>query len=190
MLIIGAKKLHPLTLKVKFPLRHYTPAQYQLAQVSDLHWIPCNLGLGSFDYMVESVNKTIDAIVSELQQFERYLRGANGMLRARVQTLFAMIRQCSTQQLTHLLRTCPPATTLHATRRLDTAVANTIFYLPPKHSVPMKEVLNRFHLAIRLGGDGFSNTEEIRESANVASLLQCAPAIRYCCGWCYWYSWI
>jgi hypothetical protein len=171
--------------------QHYTPAQYQLAQASDLHWIPCNLGLqiggtpvGSFDYMVESVNKTVDAIVSELQQFERYLHGANGMLRARVQTIFAMIRQCSTQQLTHLLRTCPPATTLHATRRLDTAVANTIFritdsnqYLPPEHSVLMKEVLNRFHLAIRLGGDGFSNTEEIRESAYVASLLQCAPAM-------------
>ena len=33
------------------------------------------------------------------------------------------------------------------------------------------------HLAIRLGGDGFSNTEEIRESAYVASLLQCAPAM-------------
>jgi len=28
----------------------------------------------------------------------------------------------------------------------------------------MKEVLNRFHLAIRLGGDGFTNTEEFRES--------------------------
>ena len=76
-----------------------------------------------------------------------------------------MIRQCSTQQLPHLLRTCPPETTLHATRRLDTAVAKTNFritdsnqYLPPEHSVPMKEVLNRFHLAIRLGGDGFSNT--------------------------------
>jgi hypothetical protein len=41
----------------------------------------------------------------------------------------------------------------------------------------MKAVLNRFHLAIRLGGDGFSNTEEIRESAYVASLLQCAPAM-------------
>jgi hypothetical protein len=85
--------------------QHYTPAQYQLAQAFDLHWIPCNLGLqiggtpvGSFDYMVESVNKTVDAIVSELQQFERYLHGANGMLRAREQTIFAMIRQCSTQQ--------------------------------------------------------------------------------------------
>ena len=38
-------------------------------QASDLHWIPCNLGLqiggtpvGSFDYMVESVNKTVDAM--------------------------------------------------------------------------------------------------------------------------------
>ncbi len=66
--------------------QHYTPAQYQFAQASDLHWIPCNLGLqiggtpvGSFDYMVESVNKTVDAIVSELQQFERYLHGTNGM---------------------------------------------------------------------------------------------------------------
>ena len=102
---------------------------------------------GLFDFLVESVNKTVDAIVSELQQFERYLHGA---LRARVQTIFAMIRQCSTQQLTNLLRTCPPATTLHATRRLDTTVANTIFritdsnqYLPLEHSVPMKAVFNQ-----------------------------------------------
>ena len=171
--------------------RHYTPAQYHLAQESDLHWIPRTSGLqiggtpvGSFEYMVDSVNRTVDGIIDELQQFERYLYGANGLLRARVQTIFAMVRQCSTQQLTHLLRTCPPATTLHAARRLDTAVANTIFritdsnqYLPPEHSVPMQAVLNRFHLPIRLGGDGFSNTEEIREAAYVASLLQCAPAM-------------
>ena len=101
---------------------NYTPTQYQLAQASDLHWIPYNLGLhiggtpvGSFAYMVDSVNKTVDGIVAELQQFELYLHGANGQLRARVQTI---VRQCSTQQL----RTCPPATTLHTTRRLDTAL--------------------------------------------------------------------
>ena len=41
----------------------------------------------------------------------------------------------------------------------------------------MQAVLNRFHLAIRLGGDGFSNNEEICEVAYVASLLQCAPAM-------------
>ena len=46
-----------------------------------------------------------------------------------------------------------------------------------QHSVHMKAVLNRFHLAIRLGGDGFSNTEKIREVAFVVSLLQCAPAM-------------
>ena len=151
---------------------------HHFAQESDLHWIPCTSGLqiggtpvGSFAYMVDSVNRTVDDIIDELQQFERYLHGANGMLRARVQTIFAMIRQCSTKQLTHLLRTCPPATTLHAARRLDTAVTNTIFriidsnqYLPPEHSVPMQAVLNRFHRAIR-------------EVAYVASLLQCAPAM-------------
>jgi hypothetical protein len=65
----------------------------------------------------------------------------------------AITLQCSTQQLNYVL---------HATRRLDTAVANTIFritdsyqYLPPEHSIYMKAVLNRIHLAIRLGGDGF-----------------------------------
>ena len=170
---------------------NYTPVQYNLAHASDLHWIPCALGLqiggtpvGSFAYMVDSVNKTVDGIIAELQHFEQYLHGANGLMRARVQTIFAMVRQCSTQQLTHLLRTCPPAATLHATRRLDIAVANTIFritdsnqYLPPENSILMRAVLNRFHLAIRLGGDGFSKTEEIREVAYVASILQCAPAM-------------
>jgi len=49
--------------------QHYIPAQYHLKQASDLNWIPCNLGLqiggtpvGSFDYMVVSVNKTVDAV--------------------------------------------------------------------------------------------------------------------------------
>ena len=46
--------------------QHYTPAQYQLAQASDLHWIPCNMGLQiggtPVGYMVESVNKTVDAM--------------------------------------------------------------------------------------------------------------------------------
>ena len=128
--------------------QNYTPAQYQLAQASDLHWIPCNMALqiggtsdGSFDYMVVSVNKTVDAIVSELQQFERFLHGA---LRARVQTIFAMICQCSTQWSTMLL------STRNHPSRLDTAVANTIFritdsnqYLPLEHSVPMKAVFNQ-----------------------------------------------
>ena len=70
------------------------------------------------------------------------------MLRFRVQTIFAMIRQCSTLQLTHPLRTCQPTTIRHATRRLDTAVP-----------IPS------------------SNTEEIREAAYVSVLLQCAPAM-------------
>ena len=46
------------------------------------HYTPVDLGLqiggtpeGSFDYMVESVNKTVDAIISELQQFERISMG-------------------------------------------------------------------------------------------------------------------
>jgi hypothetical protein len=63
------------------------------------------------------------------------------MLRARVQTIIAMIRQSSTQQLTHLLRTCSPATTLHATRRLDTAVANTIFRILTAISIYLRSIV-------------------------------------------------
>jgi hypothetical protein len=44
-----------------------------------LTFIPCNLGLqigvtpvGSLNYMVESVNKTVDAIFSELQQWDEW----------------------------------------------------------------------------------------------------------------------
>jgi hypothetical protein len=46
----------------------------------------------------------------------------------------------------------------------------------------MKAVLNRLHLAIRLGGDGFSNTEEIRDGLSNTMLhpscnvhLPCIP---------------
>ena len=87
--------------------RQYTPVQYQLAQDAGLYWVQPILGLqvggtpvGSLAYMVEVINATVDAIIDEL-----YL-GPNGTLRARIQTIFAMVRQCSTQQLTYLLRTC------------------------------------------------------------------------------------
>jgi hypothetical protein len=59
-------------------------------------------------------------------QLETNLHGTNGTMRARVQTVFKMIQHWSAQQLTYLLRTCPAHNTLHAARRLDTAIANTI----------------------------------------------------------------
>ena len=124
----------------------------------------------------------------QVYQFETYTQGPNGTMRARVQTIFKMIQQCSAQQLTHLLRTCPPTTTAHAARRLDAAIANTIFrltdcmqYLPSEGSIQMRTVLNRLFLAVRLGGLGFINSEETRDSAYTASLLYCAPRMRDFC---------
>ncbi len=108
-----------------------------------------------------------------------------GTMRARVQTVFKMIQHCSAQQLTYLLRTCPPPVTLHAARRLDAAIANTIHrimdcvpLLPPEDSIAMRAVLNRFFLPVRLGGDGFINSEATREAAYAASMLYCGPLMR------------
>jgi hypothetical protein len=138
--------------------------------------------------MTNFVNKTVDGILRELEQLQAFVEGPNGNMRASTQTIYTMIRQCSAQQLTHLLRTCPPSTTLHATRRLDSAIASTVYritdstkYLPPIESVAMQTILNRLFLSIRLGGDGMINSEETREAAYVGSLLQCAPAIRQFC---------
>jgi len=174
---------------------NYSTAQQRMAHDANLHWIPSSLGLlvggipiGSPTYMIEKINSTVDAIIAELQQFETYTQGPNGTMRARVQTIFKMIQQCSAQQLTHLLRTCPPTTTAHAARRLDAAIANTIFrltdcmqYLPSEGSIQMRTVLNRLFLAVRLGGLGFINSEETRDSAYTASLLYCAPRMRDFC---------
>jgi hypothetical protein len=99
-----------------------------------------------------------------------------------------MIQQCSAQQLTHLLRTCPPSLTVHAAHWLDAAIANTVVrltdslqYLPPEGSVQMRGIVNRLFLAVRLGGCGFIYSEETREAAYTASLLYCAPKMRACC---------
>ena len=80
----------------------------------DLHWIPSTHGLlvggipiGSDAYMIEHINTTVDAIIDEMLQLETYLHGPNGRMRARVQTIFKTIQDCSAQQLTYLLRTCP-----------------------------------------------------------------------------------
>ena len=105
----------------------YTDAQRDLALASDLHCIPSTHGflvggtpIGSDVYMIEHINTTVDAIIDEMLQLETYLHGPNGRMRIRVQTIFKMIQHCSAQQLTYLLRTCPPHVTLHA------AIANTI----------------------------------------------------------------
>jgi len=174
---------------------NYTAAQRLMAFEADLHWIPSSLGLivggtpiGSSAYMIEMVNKTVDGIISELLQFETYTQGPNGTMRARTQTIFKLIQQCSAQQLTHLLRTCPPSTTAHAARRLDAAIANTIFrltdsmqYLPPEGSIQMRIILNRLFLAVRLGGCGLINSDETSAAAYTASLLFCAPKMRDFC---------
>ena len=124
-------------------------------------------------------------IIDEMFQLETYLHGPNGRMRARVQTIFKMIQHCSAQQLTYLLRTCPPHVTLHASRRLDEAIANTIHrimdcvpLLPPHDSIAMRAVLNRFFLPVRLGGDGFINSEATREAAYAASMIYCGPMMR------------
>jgi hypothetical protein len=127
------------------------------------------------------VNKTVDGILRELDQLQAFVEGPNGNMRAST-----MIRQCSAQQLTFLLRTCPPSTTLHATRRLDSAIASTVHriidsstkFLPPVESSAMQNILSRLFVSIRFGGDGMINSEETQEAAYVGFLLQYAPAIR------------
>jgi len=175
--------------------RDYSAAQYMLATEAGLHWLPADHGLeiggtpvGSYSFMTEFVNKTTDGIIRELHQLQEFIEGPNGTMRASAQIIYTMIRQCSAQQLSYLLRTCPPSTTLHAARRLDAAIATAVYritdstkFLPPVESAAMKTILNRLYLSIRLGGDGMMNSEEIREAAYVGSLLQCAPAIRQFC---------
>ena len=140
----------------------YTDAQRDLALASNLHWIPSTHGLldggtpiGSDVYMIEHINTTVDAIIDEMLHLETYLHGPNGRMRARVQTILKMSQHCSAQQLTYLLRTCPPHVTLHAARRFDAAIAKTIHrimdcvpLLPPHDSIAMRAVLNRFFLSV------------------------------------------
>ena len=50
--------------------------------------------------------------------------------------------------------------------------------LPPHDSIAMRAVLNRFFLPVRLGGDGFINSEATREAAYAASMIYCGPMMR------------
>jgi hypothetical protein len=133
--------------------------------------------------MIEKINKKTDNIIEELNTYERYIEGPNG-LKATVQTMYTMIRLCSAQQLIYLLRTCPPSTTYHAAKRMDNAIANTILkitdcmqYLPAENSARMKNIIERLFLPIRLGGDGILHLEEIRLAAYIGSILHCKSAI-------------
>lgn len=169
----------------------YTDQQKADAAAAGLHWLPPTHGLeiggspvGSPLYMSGKVNSCVDAIIDELRRYETFIDAPDGKPHARVQIIYALIRLCSAQQLTYLLRTTPPTATAYATRRLDAAVANTIYritqslsFLPPHDSEAMQSVLNRFFMGIRHGGDGFQATEDIRHAAYVASILQCAPSM-------------
>ena len=169
----------------------YTDQQRASATAAGLHWIPPTQGLeiggspvGSPQYMSSHLNKCVDGIIAELTRFEGFINAPAGSPKARLQLVYALIRLCTSQQLSYHLRTTPPSATALASSRLDIAIANTILritnslpYLPPSDSENMRPVLNRFFMSLRLGGDGFQQSEEVLHSAYVASILQCASSM-------------
>jgi hypothetical protein len=180
---------------VIFGFGNYSADVHAKAETADLHWIAANRGLkvggapiGSQEYMVEFANKIADGILSELELFVGYTKMPNADSRNTVQTMFGMIRQCSTQQFMYLLRSVPPSATQHAARRVDCGIANAILaitdsikYLPPLESEKMQVVLNKLFLNIRRGGFGFTNAEATRNAAYVASVVEAAPRMRELC---------
>ena len=84
---------------VLFGLGHnYTAAQYQLATDAALHWIPADQGLeiggtpvGSYAFMTNFVNKTVDGILRELDQLQAFVEGPNGTMRASTQTIYTIL---------------------------------------------------------------------------------------------------
>ena len=116
------------------------------------------------------------SVSTELSQSSPALKDSLMPLReARLQLVYALIRLYTSQQLSYHLRTTPPSATALASSRLDIAIANTILritnslpYLPPYDSENMRPVLNRLFMSLRLGGDGFQQSEEVLHSAYVA----------------------
>lgn len=180
---------------VIFGFGDYSAAMHDKAESANLHWISATGGLkvggapiGSQEYMIEFVNKIADDILSELDLFVSYTNKPNADSRNTVQTMFGMIRQCSTQQLMHLLRSVPPSATKHAARRVDCGIANAILaitnsvkYLPPSDSEKMQVLLNKLFLNLRKGGFGLINAEVTRTAAYVASVAEAAPRMRELC---------
>ena len=86
---------------------------------------------------------------------DEFINAPAGSPKARLQLVYALIRLCTSQQLSYHLRTTPPSVTALASSRLDIAITNTILritnslsYLPPSDSENMRPVLNRFFMSL------------------------------------------
>jgi len=99
-------------------------------------------------------------------------------------SFYTMIKMCVAQQLTYLLRTCPPSTIVHTAHRLDVAIANTVLRitdcvrsLSREETPQMDFVLKQLFMTVRLGGMGQTRSTDIRYATYVSSLLQCTVRI-------------
>ena len=166
---------------------NYPDDARQRARELGINWIDADQGfvsagvpIGSQKFMEETVEKTADKIIAELDAIQALVQSPLSNHYNTVQTMASMIRLCSTQQLIFMLRVVPPEATYRSARRVDIAVANTIAYITdclkfmaPEHTDGLNDQLQAMFSPVRLGGMGLINAVNCREGAYVASVMGC-----------------
>ena len=88
------------------------------ATAAGLYWLQPTQGLeidgspvGSPQYISSHRNKCVDGIIAELTRFEGFINAPAGSPKARLRLVYALIRLCTSQQVSYHLRTTPPSAT-------------------------------------------------------------------------------
>lgn len=167
----------------------YPDEARQRAEELGIKWIESSNGfncagtpIGSTEYMIEAANLKADEIIEELDTMKKLAASQHTKSYKNLnQTLFAIMRLCTSAQFTFLARVLPPSVTRHAALRIDTAIVNTVTfcsdivkYLPPPHTQRLQQTIDQIFQPIRDGGLGFMSVEESCKGAYVGSILLCA----------------
>lgn len=99
-----------------------------------------------------------------------------------VQSVFTVIRLCIASQITHLLRSVPPAATKAAATRLDLAVVDTVLRIMKLGHIDVNDPqwlhsISRIMLPTRLGGSSILSSARAVDPAYVGSIALVAKTI-------------
>ena len=133
--------------------------------------------IGSNDYIIQFCNRVTAEAIKALNTLRDVCEKTETWTKAQSQTAYAITRMCIPQKLTHMLRTCPPSTTLQAAKRIDEEISNFIFdltkskkYLSKLAEEDKKITLERLFLQIKEGGNGIISSVSTRIGAYVGSI--------------------
>ena len=139
--------------------------------------------VGSLEYMKTENDKIVDNIIAIFDIVADLVLHGYSTTGPRAQAAMYILRLCGPSQYNHILRTCPPQATVDAASKLDKALFKLATALTrltsrlPREKRLLDNIINRFHLPIRRGGAGVTNSRDIAHAAYVASWALCGKHI-------------